>query len=512
VANNNNANNNVAVFNGPADFNQFLKRLEPQMAMALPSFMKASRITRLAMTVFSSQPALGECSQRSIAASILTACQLGLEPNVNGQGYLIPYAGTCTFVPGWKGLVDLSNRSGRCTVWTGAVYHGDEFDYALGDNPFVRHKPGDIGDEDPGALTHVYAVGKIRGNDVPVIEVWPIAKVWRHRDRFNKVGKKHYSFNHPEMYARKVALLQVLKYMPQSIELTAAMEASHAAERGANVTIDAQTFVVTEEHDPNHQHTGDDGGDQQGDTGAGQQQARQRHRQRQAGPVARSLQGEGAAAAQGDRRRPEGQRPHHRAGNAQLPEPRAEDRNRQLGAAAHHRRSIRMNLLTVTTQAVQHTFQQGSRAWQEHRFECNNASDAAAMLGCDDNRSRTDLLDSLHLGFQPDVGSFKQGIYDEGHRSEGLARPLAEAIMRDELYPLVLSRDWSAHGIQPAAGRLAGRLHDHAQEELGAQAAERGAGGSAALLRRGRHRAERRRGAAQEIPRADGAAVHGGRR
>lgn len=247
---------NLAVqFDGPAAFGAFLKRLEPQMALALPSFMKPARITRLAMTVFSSNPDLAQCSQRSIAAAILTACQLGLEPNVNGQGYLIPYKGVCTFVPGWKGLVDLANRSGRCTVWTGAVYKGDEFDYGLGDRPFVTHKPGD-GDDSPENLTHVYAVGKIKGNDVPVIEVWPISKIKRHRDRFNKVGNKHYSYNNWEMYARKIPLLQVLKYMPQSIELTAAMEAAHAAENGANVVIDAESFVVAT--DPEASYSGDD--------------------------------------------------------------------------------------------------------------------------------------------------------------------------------------------------------------------------------------------------------------
>jgi recombination protein RecT len=148
-------------FDGPAAFGAFLKKMEGQMQAALPKHMKADRMARLALTVFSTNPDLALCSQRSVAGSLITACQLGLEPNVNGQCYLIPYKGTCTLVPGWKGLVDLANRSGRCTVWTGAVYKGDDFDYALGDNPFVRHKPGES-DEDAELLTHVYAVGKIR--------------------------------------------------------------------------------------------------------------------------------------------------------------------------------------------------------------------------------------------------------------------------------------------------------------------------------------------------------------
>lgn len=234
---------NLPALSTPAQFKTFLDRLKPQLALALPKHLSPDRMTRLALSVFSNNPALGECAPHTIAASIMTAAQLGLEPNVNGQGYLIPYKRTCTFVPGWKGLVDLANRSGRCTVWTGAVFAGDEFDYALGDNPFIRHKPGD--EDDPSKLVYVYAVGKIKGQDVPVIEVWRMSKVWKHRDRYNKVGTKHYSYAQPEMYARKVPLLQVLKYMPQSIELTAALEAANAAEEGRTITIDADTWVPT---------------------------------------------------------------------------------------------------------------------------------------------------------------------------------------------------------------------------------------------------------------------------
>lgn len=242
--------NIVPAFADPKATSHWIARLKPQMELALPKHMSVDRMARLVLTAFSGNSALAECSPQSVAASIMTASQLGLEPGVNGQGYLIPYKGTCTFVPGWKGLVDLANRGGRCTVWTGAVYRGDDFDYALGDNPFVRHRPGDDADENPDNLTHVYAIGRIKGQEVPVIEVWTAAKVMRHLAKFNKVGEKHYAIKgnrqNFEMYARKVPLLQVLKYMPQSIELTAAMVASNAAEEGRTINIDGATWVTTE--------------------------------------------------------------------------------------------------------------------------------------------------------------------------------------------------------------------------------------------------------------------------
>lgn len=235
------------------EFSDFMLKMKPQMALALPKHMNPDRMARLALTAFSGSEDMQRCSFRSIASSLMTAGAMGLEPGVNGAGYLIPYKGTCTFVPGWKGLVDLVSRSGRATVWTGAVFDGDEFDYALGDRPFVRHRPGD--ETDPDKLTHVYAIGRSNGSDYPVIEVWSMAKVWKHRDKMNKQGGKHYSFRNPEMYARKVPLLQVLKYMPTSIEVANAIAVADAAETGRGAVIEGN-FVTLAEEPPEAEGTG----------------------------------------------------------------------------------------------------------------------------------------------------------------------------------------------------------------------------------------------------------------
>jgi recombination protein RecT len=185
---------------------------------------------RIALTAFRRTPALANCDPKSLFAAVIQASQLGLEPDTLGRSYLIPYGQEVTFVPGWKGLVDLVNRSGNATVWTGAVFAGDEFDYQLGDTPFVRHKPA--GEDDPARITHVYAIGRVKGAEWPNIEIWTNERILRHRDRYNKVGKRHYSFANWEMYARKVVLLQVLKYMPASAELSTAIALNDSAEIG----------------------------------------------------------------------------------------------------------------------------------------------------------------------------------------------------------------------------------------------------------------------------------------
>ncbi|HQT25830.1 MAG TPA: YqaJ viral recombinase family protein, partial [Burkholderiales bacterium] len=79
---------------------------------------------------------------------------------------------------------------------------------------------------------------------------------------------------------------------------------------------------------------------------------------------------------------------------------------------------------------------QGSDDWKAHRREFFNASDAPAMLGISPYKSRNDLLHEMHVGFASEVDQATQARFDDGHRFEALARPLAEEIIGDDLYPV----------------------------------------------------------------------------
>lgn len=88
---------------------------------------------------------------------------------------------------------------------------------------------------------------------------------------------------------------------------------------------------------------------------------------------------------------------------------------------------------------------QGTPEWHQYRATHFNASDAAAMLGLSPHESRADLLRRMALGDTPEVSPAQQRVFDRGHEYEDTARPWAEEIVGDELFPVVLEaepEDW----------------------------------------------------------------------
>ncbi|ALV06667.1 YqaJ viral recombinase family protein [Roseateles depolymerans] len=83
-----------------------------------------------------------------------------------------------------------------------------------------------------------------------------------------------------------------------------------------------------------------------------------------------------------------------------------------------------------------HNLRQGSPEWLAYRAQHFNASDAPAMMGVSPYKTRAELLRELHTGVAAEIDEGTQRRYDNGHRAEALARPLAEEFIGQELYPV----------------------------------------------------------------------------
>jgi recombination protein RecT len=102
--------------------------MQTQLRLALPRHVTPERLARIAVTEIRRTPKLLTCTRESLLGAIMQAAQLGLEPGVLGECWLIPYKTEATFVIGYRGLVQLAWRSGQIeSVHAHAVFDGDAF-------------------------------------------------------------------------------------------------------------------------------------------------------------------------------------------------------------------------------------------------------------------------------------------------------------------------------------------------------------------------------------------------
>lgn len=96
--------------------------------------------------------------------------------------------------------------------------------------------------------------------------------------------------------------------------------------------------------------------------------------------------------------------------------------------------------MKITAAIITHA--QGSEGWDQHRKRSYNASELAVAMGISRHTARSELVRIKATGIQPEHSDFvQQRVFAPGHESEALARPIAQEIMGEELYPCVLAAE-----------------------------------------------------------------------
>lgn len=195
-----------------------IKAMEPEIKKALPEVITPERFTRMALSALNTTPKLRECTQMSFLAALMNAAQLGLEPNTPlGQAYLIPYNNKekmeCQFQIGYKGLIDLGYRNPQMQIISAqAVYEYDEFEYELGLNPKLEHRPAL---EERGEVRLFYGFFKLMNGGFG-FEVMSKAAMDAYAREYSKAFDSSFSpwKTNYEGMAKKTVIKQALKYAP----------------------------------------------------------------------------------------------------------------------------------------------------------------------------------------------------------------------------------------------------------------------------------------------------------
>lgn len=226
------ATTKAAVKKEPQNLKDYVTLYTKSIAKALPSVLTPERFSRMVTTAITKTPLLQKCTPQSFIGAMLTAAQLGLEPNTPlGQAYLIPYKTyrngseivECQFQLGYKGMIDLCNRTGEFkSITAKIVYENDEFEFEYGLDDKLRHKPT-MGEK--GKPVWVYALYKLKNGGYG-FEVMSYDECIEFGRNYSKSFDKGPWKNNTDEMCKKTMIKKVLKYAPISSEFIRNAESS----------------------------------------------------------------------------------------------------------------------------------------------------------------------------------------------------------------------------------------------------------------------------------------------
>jgi len=206
----------------------FMEKQKDLISKVLPKTITPERMLGIFTMILKSTPALRECTQQSLIGAVIQTAQLGLQPGNMGHIHLIPFRNNgvkeVQLVIGYKGFVELINRSGKASVLNAeVVYENDQFQYEQGLNPILRHIPVAT---NRGEKIGVYCIAKnLLANEKVFI--------YLHKEEVEKVHKaskarsSQYSpwATWPEEMWKKTAVKRISKLLPLSAEQQGAISA-----------------------------------------------------------------------------------------------------------------------------------------------------------------------------------------------------------------------------------------------------------------------------------------------
>lgn len=127
------------------------------LAEALPPEISIDRFTRVAITALQQNPDLLNKDRNSLFLAVRRCAEFGLNPD-GREAALVAFGPAVVCMPMVGGLRRIAAKYGF-DIATAVVHENDEFDYALGVDPVMTHKPARLG-TDRGKAVGVWAQAK----------------------------------------------------------------------------------------------------------------------------------------------------------------------------------------------------------------------------------------------------------------------------------------------------------------------------------------------------------------
>lgn len=181
-----------------------------------PKYYNLDALIRVAISSIQRNPKLLECTQNSVMNALINCAYYGLVPeSQTNEAHLVPFKDTCVLITGYQGLIKMATNSGVVShVEVSHVYENDFFDYELGLDKRLKHKPAPTnpGEYIGSYAVVVYATGKKDFRYVTKEEGLD------HGKRFSKTfsrGDSTWKTDTPSMVL-KTAIRMIMKFIPKS--------------------------------------------------------------------------------------------------------------------------------------------------------------------------------------------------------------------------------------------------------------------------------------------------------
>lgn len=211
-----------------------LEAKREDLTRALGSRVDPDLFIQIVANAYLHDPGLMRCSQMSIYVAAMDAARTGLRPD-GEESVIIAYRDResgetlAQFQPMYQGLIRLMLRAGARKVWSHVVYSGDFFEYELGLDPTLRHRPV-MGDA-RGEIVAAYAVVKLANGETQ-FEVMDREELERVRKASKVPNSPAYRSWLSEMY-RKAPLRRLRKWVEMDPVASAAFRLDAALDAGS---------------------------------------------------------------------------------------------------------------------------------------------------------------------------------------------------------------------------------------------------------------------------------------
>ena len=189
----------------------------------------AGQFTASVLDLYTSEKLLQKCEPRQVFMECLKAATLNLPINKQlGFAYIVPYGSTATMIIGYKGLVQLSMRTGYYRyINAGVVYEGEyvSSDKLSGSVDLSGERTGD-------GVVGFFAYFKLL-NGYEKTLYWTVDKLKAHARKFSKSYQQNANIwrEHFEEMAVKTVLRNLLtKWAPMTIELATTIQQDELVE------------------------------------------------------------------------------------------------------------------------------------------------------------------------------------------------------------------------------------------------------------------------------------------